>query len=376
MKGTIRLRENSDGSQSYVCQVFAGRDSRTGKKRYLTGTAATEREAHRLVHRLVSDAESGQVSHSRATVSDLVTAWMETAGPAGEYTRTVYTGFIRNHIDGSIGRVRVSKLTAEDLDRWYVELRDKGLAPASIRKCHNVVRGALTHGVRWGWIAMNVAVQASPPRVPTPVVKTPDPATVGKLIGAGKEIDPEMAVYIRLAAVTGARPGEMCGLRWEDLDTETGELDIRRRVVKTSPEATVQDLTKTGKTRRIPLDARTVDVLTAHRRTCEERAAEAATSIAETGYIFSDSVDASTFWRTDSASRRFRSLCNKTGWKGFPLYGLRHQAATTLIDKGVDAKTVSDRLGNSVTTVLSTYTRARTSADRSAADLMGSIFDS
>jgi hypothetical protein len=45
-----------------------------------------------------------------------------------------------------------------------------------------------------------------------------------------------------------------------------------------------------------------------------------------------------------------------------------------MIDAGVDAKTVSERLGNSVTTVLTTYTRART-ADRAAADLMGSIYD-
>jgi len=46
-----------------------------------------------------------------------------------------------------------------------------------------------------------------------------------------------------------------------------------------------------------------------------------------------------------------------------------------MTDAGIDAKTVSERLGNSVTTVLTTYTRARTAADRAAADLMGSIYD-
>ncbi len=375
MKGTIRVRENADGSKRYVCQVFAGRDPRSGKKRYVTGTATSEREAHRLIHRLVGEVESGTAVRDKATVNELIAAWLETAGPAGEYTRSVYAGFIRNHIEGGIGRISVAKLRVEDLDLWYIELREKGLAPSSIRKCHNVVRGALTHGVRWGWIPSNIAVHASPPRVPKPVVKTPDPATVTKLIDFAENADPEMAVYIRLAAVTGARPGEMCGLRWDDLDTDAGELDIRRRVVKTSPEATVQDLTKTGKTRQIPLDAGTIDVLTTHRRICEERAADAGTSIEQSGYIFSDSMDSSTFWRTDSTSRRFRWICDKSGVEGIPLYGLRHQAATTLIDKGVDAKTVSDRLGNSVTTVLSTYTRARTSADRSAADLMGKMFD-
>jgi site-specific recombinase XerD len=57
------------------------------------------------------------------------------------------------------------------------------------------------------------------------------------------------------------------------------------------------------------------------------------------------------------------------------LYALRHQAATTLIDRGVDAKTVSERLGNSVATVLGTYTRARSSADRQAASIIASAID-
>ncbi len=43
MKGTIRVRENRDGSKSYVCQVKLGRDPGTGKARVITGTAKSER---------------------------------------------------------------------------------------------------------------------------------------------------------------------------------------------------------------------------------------------------------------------------------------------------------------------------------------------
>ena len=48
MKGTVRVRVNKDGSKSYVCQVKVGRDPGTGKQRVLTGTARTERAAHRM----------------------------------------------------------------------------------------------------------------------------------------------------------------------------------------------------------------------------------------------------------------------------------------------------------------------------------------
>jgi integrase len=84
--------------------------------------------------------------------------------------------------------------------------------------------------------------------------------------------------------------------------------------------------------------------------------------------------DGTGFWRPDSTSRRFRKLRIDHGLEDVTLYSLRHQAATTMIDSGVDTKTVSERLGNSVATVLGTYTRARTKADREAADLLGRLY--
>lgn len=376
MKGTIRVRPTKDGTKRYTCQVSAGIDPRTGKKRYLTGTARSERQAHQVLHRLITQVESGQVSRERATLNQLIGAWMEAAGPQGENTRLVYAGYVKRHIEPTIGKVAATKLRVEDLDRWYAALRKKGLSPASIRKAHNIVRGALTQGLKWGWVSTNIAKQSTPPSVPRPVVATPDSSAVGALIRYVSDIDPDLAAYVRLAAVTGARPGEMCGLRWRDIDWEKSEIAILRRVIKAEPEPLVKDLTKTGKTRRIPLDDGTIAALREHRQRFEDRATEIGVAPAKDAFVFSDAADGSSFWRPDSTSRRFRAIRDKGGLPGVPLYGLRHQAATALIDAGVDPKTVSERLGNSVSTVLGTYTRARTSADRSAAELMGGLLDS
>jgi integrase len=126
----------------------------------------------------------------------------------------------------------------------------------------------------------------------------------------------------------------MCGLRWTDVDWQTGEVDIRRRVVRSAPVPVVKDLTKTGKTRRVPLDKGTVMALREHRGRQAERADVAGASVARHAYLFSDEVDGSSFWRPDSTSRRFRVLSERSGLSGIPLYGLRHQAATMLIDRG------------------------------------------
>src|SRR4051812_13442058 len=122
MKGTIRLRTTKDGTRRYTCQVFAGLDARTGKKRYLTATASSERQAHQALHRLISQVEAGAVSRDRATLSQLIEAWLEVSGPPGEQTRRVYAGYIKKHITPSIGKVAAGKLRVEDLDRYYASL--------------------------------------------------------------------------------------------------------------------------------------------------------------------------------------------------------------------------------------------------------------
>ena len=97
-RGTIRVRENRDGSKSYVCQVKLGRDPGTGKARVLTGTAKSERAAHRLLHELIAKAEDRSQHASDATVATVIEQWLATGGPAGEATRQVYAGYIRLHV--------------------------------------------------------------------------------------------------------------------------------------------------------------------------------------------------------------------------------------------------------------------------------------
>ena len=106
----------------------------------------------------------------------------------------------------TVGAVPLRKPGVADLERWYAALRDKCLSPASIRKAHTIVRAALAHAVRWGWAPTNVAALARPPLVPKAVIATPKPSAVRRMLAVAREHDPDLAVYLHLAAVTGARP--------------------------------------------------------------------------------------------------------------------------------------------------------------------------
>lgn len=261
------------------------------------------------------------------------------------------------------------------MDRWYVALREAGLKPASIRKAHTIVRAALSQAARWGWIGVNVVAMATPPMVAKPVIATPTAADVKRLVAFIVPHDSDFATYVRLSGVTGARPGEVCGLQWHDINFVNGDIHVRRRIMRSEEGMFAEDLTKTGKTRRVPLDPSTLRWMREHRAVCDERAAMAGIRLASDAFVFSTSVDGKAFWRPDVVARRFRYFREKAGMGAVPLYALRHQAATTMIDAGVDAKTASDRLGNSVATILTTYTRGRTEADVAAANLLGNLYD-
>jgi integrase len=89
-----------------------------------------------------------------------------------------------------------------------------------------VLRGALGQGVKWGGIPTNPAVSASPPKIRRKEIKPPSVAVTRKLLDAADEHDFELGALVRVLTATGARHGEVCGLRWSDLDTGSRTLSI------------------------------------------------------------------------------------------------------------------------------------------------------
>src|SRR4029077_16407548 len=95
---------------------------------------------------------------------------------------------IRCYISPVLGKVKLSRLKTAQLDRFYAQMRENGghdggpLSAATVRQTHAVLRRALQQGIRWGWISMNPAALATPPRVRAGEIQPPDPDQVVRLI--------------------------------------------------------------------------------------------------------------------------------------------------------------------------------------------------
>jgi integrase len=96
-----------------------------------------------------------------------------------------------------------------------------------VRQVHAVLRSGFRQGVKWRHLPSDPATYASPAQL---VSKAATVEEVQKMIAAADKDDPDMAALIAIAAVTGARRGELCGLRWGDVDWDDLTLTTERPV--------------------------------------------------------------------------------------------------------------------------------------------------
>ena len=117
-----------------------------------------------------------------------------------------------------LGEIKLSKLSAKHLDRLYAKLEAKDNAATTIRRVHALIGAALHQGEKWDLVDRNVAKRATPPEIRAAQVEAPSPEEVQRLLVAAEKIDPTVATMLLMAALTGGRRGELCALRWSDLD--------------------------------------------------------------------------------------------------------------------------------------------------------------
>jgi integrase len=378
------IRERPDRAGLQV-QVYAGRDPLTGRKRWVSrqvpgrGRAAW-RAAKQVEGELLAQVGAGRHRGGGSkTVGELVERWLEWrqgAKPISPTTLAGYRGYVDRAILPALGKLPLRQLDAATLDAFYARLRQSGgkdgrpMAASSVRQVHAILSGALKRATAWGWIGHNPARLTMPPSVERADVQPPSVEDVGRLLHVALAEEPELGLFLRLAVVLGARRGELCALRWSDVDLDAGQVLVAGSVIAVRGHAPTAKDTKTHAKRRVAIGASTVDLLRAHRVEQAKTALACGAALARGAYVFSHAADASVPVRPDYVTHRFVRLARRLGVR-CRLHDLRHFMVTQLVAGGVDWRTVSGRAGHADGHMtLGTYAHFQQAQDRQAAELM------
>jgi integrase len=342
-------------------RVHVQRDPLTGKVRQVSRTTRKGiAEARRIRARL--QAEAGQGKHAGPAMSfgTLLDEWLTHCENRGLAPSTIaeYRRKVRKVIEPALGRIRLAKLSAHHLDIWYGQLLAAGVTPRTIGHYHRIISAALHQAERWGWANTSVARLVQPPRVPVTQMTVPPPERVQALIeSAASSRAPEMATVITIAALTGLRRGELCGLRWSDVDWQGRAVAVQRSIWQTSSGWGVKE-PKSHQVRWLVLGELTIGVLVGRRRRVDDICRATETELSPDAYIFSPDVDGTRPTMPGRLTQAFRRLCEqmedraakanpprKESWP-YRLHDLRHYTATELFRAGHSPRTVADRLGH------------------------------
>jgi integrase len=332
------------------------------------------RLADRELANMIAEANRGGTATGAETVSDLLEQFLEHAETVRHRSATTLREYRRitdKVITPELGKIRLAKLTARDLDLLYGRLSKRGNKATTVRRVHALIGASLAQGKKWQLVRENVALDASPPSIEVVEVVAPAPAEVQKILTVAEAIEPTLANLLLLAALTGTRRGELCALRWSDVDWKGCTLHISRSIYDAAGGGWGEKDTKTHQARRIGLDALGLEVLRRQRASVDELAGELGVTAAPDAFLFSRSPAGLEPIRPDVLSKFTKRVADKAGVDTH-LHALRHFSATQAIAAGYDAVTVGARLGHADPSItLRVYAHSIEQRDRELAASLG-----
>ncbi len=347
-EGSIYKRKDGYWVGQYGVQTANG-----VKTRYIYGK--TRAAVSEKLTRALADRNGGlNFEAGKTTVGEYLGRWVEDSvrDTVRQRTWERYEQIVRVHLKPAFGRVKLSALTPAQIRALYRGKLDAGLSAQTVRYVHVTLNKALKQAVADGLIPRNAAASVKAPKSAKKEIRPLDREQVGAFLTAvsDERLEP---LYV-LAITAGLREGELLGLRWEDVDMNTGMLQVRRSLSE-ARSGRIYEAPKSGKGRNIRLTQRALGALRKHRKQQLEERMKLAGLWQENRLVFPSRVGTPLGGR--NLNRSFKRHLERAGLpQSFRFHDLRHTCATILFRQGVNPKFVQELLGHSdVSLTLNVY---------------------
>lgn len=262
-------------------------------------------------------------SSSNTPLSNWLEIWLKSQCALKPTTKAIYQSYIDNHINTGLGSIPLKKLNRDILQSFINGL---ALSPSTIKGIFSILKSALSVAEDKGFVS-NIWSKVKLPQKQKSIVQVLTPAQQQRLEQALSE-NADMGILICL--YTGLRIGELCALKWSDINFETAQLTVNGTQARTEKGIEIiPPKSKTSK-REIPIPPFLLNKLRAMPYSCE--------------YVISRNkkpFDIRTY------RRLFKKLLKDTSLPDMKFHCLRHTFATRALEVGMDYKTLSEILGHS-----------------------------
>lgn len=287
-----------------------------------------------------------------------------------ESTFSLYSFYVYKHLIPDWGKMNIHTLTKQDVTALFDKkitcgkFNGEGLSESSIKTLFYVVQSILNFAFDNQYL--------NPFDIPKPSVKAQKAQTC--IIHKNEQMTLEAYVIshptpqslgILLSLYTGLRIGELCALRWKNVDIKEGYLTVehtlqRIQINDTSAKTKTKIIMSTPKSqsscRTVPLSQQLIEILSQYYPECPEDA-------------FFLTGKEQHFLEPRSYTAYFHSILKKCGLRKINFHACRHTFATRCIESGIDPKTVSELLGHTtVTMTLNKYVHSNLELQRKAVE--------
>jgi integrase len=316
------------------------------------------------------------VDRSSTTVAAFLREWLQSHSVAVKATTLAgYERDLEIYVIPRIGGLNMQSVRAATVSGLYRELLTSGgrhgrpLSPVTVDHVHRVLRKAFNDAVDVEeLLSSNPVARATRPKAPT---REPFNLWTGEQLDGflGAAARHRLGAFFRLAAYTGARRGELIGMRWEQIDFDSGELIILGST-STVHGVRIAGTPKSGRSRVIGLDTVTLDVLRQHMANQDAERLAARNWWQDSGENLVFRTADGRPVHTDTPTALMPKLISLAGVPHARLHDLRHLHASTLLLANVPAHVVSERLGHADPTVtLRVYAHTSRESGQGLADI-------
>lgn len=251
-----------------------------------------------------------------------------------------------------MGYVKLQELNVKILENFYhylrhtyISARNKPLSPTTIRSYYDIINNMLDYSIRCGYIQENPNAKIEKSKRAQPNVSCYSDEEARELLLLILQEPIKYQAIIFLSLDLGCKRGELTGLTWDDIDLDSGRLEINKTTQYTYGEI-YEKGTKTVNSERVNyVSGMTLDILKQWKKEQLQQKLLLGSKWEGSNRVFTTDYGADI--HPDTHTKIFKKILKKYNLRESKFHSLRHTTVSLMIRKGIQPQLISRKVGHS-----------------------------